>query len=133
MKKSLVFVAAAVLFASHAFAAAYWVVMKDGSRYVIGTITDITERITAAQEVERSGRFMEAVLNAVPSPIIATCHGFERSRPEEVSGFVVTLNRVHAGAKLIAPAPSTARVSRPSEASMLRCASDSPKAWRGLA
>jgi len=33
MKKSLVLAAATVLFATHAFAAAYWVVMKDGSRY----------------------------------------------------------------------------------------------------
>ena len=39
----------------------------------------------------------------------------------------------HTGAKVIAPSASTSRVSRPIEASMFRCASDSPNAWRGLA
>jgi len=33
MKKSLVLTTAAALFAAHAFAATYWVVMRDGSRY----------------------------------------------------------------------------------------------------
>jgi PAS domain S-box-containing protein len=45
------------------------VALADGSRYLIGSIIDITERRRAQLEVENSRRFLEGLIDAIPSPL----------------------------------------------------------------
>ncbi|MFO0872359.1 MAG: PAS domain-containing protein, partial [Phycisphaerales bacterium] len=45
------------------------VTLQDGTRYVIGVNIDITDAKRAAVDAEKSRRFVEAILNAIPSPV----------------------------------------------------------------
>ena len=45
------------------------VLFADGARYLIGSITDITERKRAATTVEDAQKLLEAMVNAVPHPM----------------------------------------------------------------
>jgi PAS domain S-box-containing protein len=46
------------------------VALPDGSRFLVGSKTDITERVEAAMALEQNHRFLSAIVDAVPVPFV---------------------------------------------------------------